>query len=148
VRDYAVAKGDPGRREMLTVNAFDPASGDEIEVFISYERLRTLGTRSQGQVKEAAYILPQVLQAPAVVFEGFRREEDEDRRGVGWRCYCGVPDSSYTADGEKRPPRKGQVFLLVVNDEHVAYNWRWEQADADNPELPQNSGDRFKERLE
>ena len=88
-------------------------------------------------------------QAPAdaPLPAGLGSEADEDKRGVGWRCYCGLPDRSYAADGEKCPPRRGQVYLVFINEERVAYNRRWEPADADNPGLPPDHANRFKRRL-
>lgn len=40
-----------------------------------------------------------------------------------------------------------QVYLVFVNDEGVAYTWRWEKADPDDLNLPQNHPQRFKKRL-
>jgi hypothetical protein len=44
-------------------------------------------------------------------------------------------------------PYPGQVYLVFLNDEKVAYNWRWEKADPDQPGLPMDHEDRFKQRL-
>ena len=93
------------RREKLAIKAFDPITGGEMVVYISQDRLLVIGKRSQGQTLEAAYLVPQTLQCHGPVFEGLCSEEDEDRRGVGWRCYCSLPDRSYTQDGERRSPR-------------------------------------------
>jgi hypothetical protein len=146
--DNAVADEASSRRERLTIKAFDPVTGGEIEVYISYERLMAIGKRSKGQVMEVAEVVPQALQYPAAVFDGLTTDTDEDQRGVGWRCYCVRPDRSYAPDGTKSGPRRGQVYLVFVNEDRVAYNWRWEAADRDNPELPQDYLKRFKRRLQ
>jgi hypothetical protein len=138
---------DESRRTYLKLKARRPEGG-ECEVQISYERMQAVGRRSMGQAKEAAYLVPLVLQSPTAVFEGLRRDEDEDRGGYGWRCYCGVPDRAYRIDGTQRPPYPGQVYLVFVNDEGVAYNWRWENADTTDPDLPENHSVRFQHRLE
>lgn len=91
--------------------------------------------------------VPMILQHPSAVFEGLRRDEDEDRTGYGWRCYCGIPDHAYGRDGAAIPPYRGMVYLVFVNDEGVAYNWRWEQAAPDEPRLPIDHQDRFRKRL-
>lgn len=80
-------------------------------------------------------------------FEGIRSDEDEDRWGYGWRCYCGIPEQSFRTDGSAARPYTGQVYLVFVNDEKVAYNWRWETADLENPRLPVDHETRFKQRL-
>jgi hypothetical protein len=134
------------RRQYLTLNAVEP-SGSPCEILISFDRMQAVARRSMGHAKECGILVPQVLQNPTAIFEGLRWDEDEDRRGVGWRCYCGVPAQAFNADGTTRPAYRGQVYLVFVNDENVAYNWRWEKADPDSPTLPVNYLQRFKERL-
>lgn len=138
---------DESRRQYLTLDAVNPTDGSNQTVQISYQRMQALGRRSMGHTKECACIVPMILQKPSAIFEGLRRDEDDDRWGCGWRCYCGVPDTAYTTDGTQRPPYQGQVYLVFINDEHVAYNWRWEKADPDNPCLPVDHEKRFKRRL-
>jgi len=135
------------RREGSRLEAFDPKTKGNTEVFVSQERMQAVATRSLGQAKECGYLMPQILLSPTAVFEGLKEDDDEDRRGVGWRCYCGVPDKAYHPDGSQRPPYPGQVFLVFVNEDRVAYNWRWEKADPENLELPQNHAQRFRRRL-
>lgn len=109
--------------------------------------MQTVARRSLGHAKECGYIVPMILQKPTAIFEGLRRDEDEDPRGVGWRCYCGIPEYSYRPDGTSGRPYPNQVYLVFVNDEGVAYNWRWEKADANDPKLPQDHDTRFKQRV-
>ena len=135
------------RRKYLKLEAVNPADGTKTEVLVSYDRMQAVGRRSMGHAKECGYLVPKILQAPTAIFEGLREDEDEDRRGVGWRCYCGIPDRAYHSDGTERPPYPGQVYLVFVNEDRVAYNWRWEKADADDPKLPVNHDTRFKTRL-
>jgi hypothetical protein len=117
------------------------------DILVSFDRMQTVGRRSVGHAKECGYIVPAILQKPTAVFEGLRRDEDEDRHGVGWRCYCGIPEHAYHSDGTPRSPYPGQVYLVFVNEDGVAYNWRWEKADPDDPKLPENHEERFKKRL-
>jgi hypothetical protein len=138
---------DSSRRQYITIAAVDPVARTSCEVMVSYDRMQTVGRRSLGQAKECAYIVPAVLQHPAGVFEGLRWDEDEAPRGVGWRCYCGIPEYAYLRDGTAVRPFPGQVYLVFVNDERVAYNWRWEKADPDQPQFPINHKERFKKQL-
>lgn len=135
------------RRDYLTIQAFNPVDGTTCEVLISFDRMQTVGRRSLGHAKECGYIVPAILQKPPAIFEGLRRDEDEDPRGVGWRCYCGIPERSFQRDGTAAAPYPNQVYLVFVNEEGVAYNWRWEKADPDNPALPTDYQTRFKKRL-
>jgi hypothetical protein len=79
------------RRDRLCIEAFDPGTTQTCIVQISQGRLLTIAKWGAWAVKEAAELVPFVLQHPASVFQGLRRDEDEDRRGAGWRCYCGRP---------------------------------------------------------
>lgn len=136
-----------GRRDYLSVKAINPDDGKETEVLISYDRMQAVGRRSMGHAKECGFTVPEILQKPRAIFEGLRRDEDEPPRGVGWRCYCGVPSQSFRQDGTAGRAYPNQVYLVFVNDEGVAYNWRWEKADADDLSVPQNHETRFKKRL-
>ena len=136
------------RREGSTLQAFNPADHTcSARVQISYNRMQTVAKRSMTHAQELAYIVPMILQRPTAIFEGLRQDDDEDRAGYGWRCYCGQPDRSYRADGREAPPYPEQVYLVFINDDGVAYNWRWEQADPDDPRLPRGHGQRFRSRL-
>lgn len=109
--------------------ALEPSDGTlSCEVLISFERMQAVGRRSLGHAKECGIIVPMILQKPSSIFEGLRRDEDEDRWGYGWRCYCGIPTESFRTDGTPARPYAGQVYLVFVNDEKIAYNWRWEKA--------------------
>ena len=142
-----MAKPDESRRQRITLQAVNPADGKACAVQISFQRMQAVATRSLGHAKECGIIVPHILQHPSAIFEGLRRDEDEDHGGFGWRCYCGIPVQSFRADGTDANPYPNQVYLVFVNDEGVAYNWRWERADPDNPKLPAGHADRFKKRL-
>ena len=142
-----MADKEDSRRRYLTLQAVDPVDGRKCEVLISYDRMQTVARRSMAHAKECGIIVPMILQQPTAVFEGLRQDKDEDRLGFGWRCYCGVPEHAYHTDGAERSPYPGQVYLVFVNDEQVAYNWRWEKADPNDPKLPADHGDRFQKRL-
>jgi hypothetical protein len=136
------------RRQYITLQAIEPKDGTlSCEIQISFDRMQAVGRRSMGHAKECGIILPMILQKPTAIFEGIRSDEDEDRWGYGWRCYCGIPEQSFRQDGTSARPYAGQVYLVFVNDERVAYNWRWEKADPDNPRLPIDHEARFKQRL-
>lgn len=126
----------------------NPISGKlDVPIQISHGRLQAVGKRSRGQGLEAAYVLPEVLQSPAGIFEGLCWDRDEDTRGEGWRCYAGFPTCSYLADGRKQGPWQGEIFLVFINKEAVAYNWRWEKTNPHEPTMPEGHLERFKKRL-
>ncbi|MFO0970541.1 MAG: hypothetical protein U0793_33775 [Gemmataceae bacterium] len=135
---------EESRRDRLCIEAFDPDSGGTCIAQISQPRLLTVAKWGPWAVREASEVVPFVLQHPSAVFEGLRRDEDEDPRGTGWRCYCGHPTKKFRKDGSEVNPDPGQVFLVFVNDEKVAYNWRWEPIDLDEPDFPKGHEQRYK----
>lgn len=143
-----MARERESRREWITLDARDPSNDESpCQVQISFDRMQAVGRRSMGHAKECGLIVPQILQNPTAIFEGLCQDEDEDERGVGWRCYCGIPEKAYRSDGSDRPPYPAQVYLVFVNDEGIAYNWRWEKADPADLHLPINHSIRFQQRL-
>ena len=81
-----MAERKASRREYLILQALNPGTGElTAQVQISYDRMHTVGRRSLGHAKECGYLVPAILQRPTAVFEGLRRDEDEDPRGAGWR---------------------------------------------------------------
>ena len=135
------------RRSYLEIEAVDPSHGRRTTVIISHDRLQAVARRGTAHMHEAAYIVPEILQRPQAVFEALCEDMDEDRRGVGWRCYCGIPSRAFSRDGSERPTYPGSVYLVFVNADRVAYNWRWEKADENAPDLPIGYETRFKRRL-
>src|SRR5688500_7928270 len=116
----------PTRREPLAFEAVDGDTGRLVPVQLSYDKLRSLKTAGAGRLYEARDVVREALRAPVAIFEGLTRDADEDRRGVGWRCYVARPGIAYDADGRPTKPLPHTVFLVFVNHENVAYNWRWE----------------------
>ena len=137
----------PTRRQFLMIDAIDPNNGRLFTVQMSHDRLVNVAGRGKKNAMEAKFLVPYVLRKPTSIFEGLKEEEDDDPRGVGWRCYCGVPTCSYTQDGNEALPYLGKVYLVFVNHDGIVYNWRWEESDGFNPDLPINYDSRFRERL-
>jgi hypothetical protein len=73
---------EDSRRKYITLLAVEPKDGTlSCEVLVSFDRMQAVGRRSLGQAKECGYIVPTVLKKPSAIFEGLRRDEDEDRWG-------------------------------------------------------------------
>ena len=70
-------------------------------------------------------------------FQGIRWEKDEDKDRPGWRCYCAKPTYMYDQRGDKVKSDPQRVFLVFIDEEGVAYNWRWDWADANDSETPE-----------
>jgi hypothetical protein len=129
------------------VPAIDPITGQAVSVSFSHDKLMALTARSRGQVMEAARVVPAILLKPLGIFEGLCRDADEPYHGVGWRCYSGQPTVAYKEDGTACDPWDGEVFLVFVNDERVAYEWYWTKGDPNRPGWPTGHEGRFKKNL-
>jgi hypothetical protein len=145
--EQAMSKDNAPRRAGQTFEAIAPGDGKRCEVRVTTEKIQSLVKRGMGAIKEAGVIVPFILLHPTAIFEGLCREEDEDKRGVVWLCYCGIPTCDFTPEGREVNARVGRVFLVFVNDECVAYNWRWERADSENSRLPLDVENRFRRQL-
>jgi hypothetical protein len=141
------AKKTQTRREGLEISAIDPISGKMLSVIVSYDRLHFIKKQGRGAIMHAGNTVPYILQHPTAIFEGLCFDEDEDMRGVGWRCFCGIPEYDYSVSGEELPSRPNRVFLVFVNIERIAYNWSWVKCDENDKKLPTNYEIRFKKRL-
>jgi hypothetical protein len=130
------------------LDSIRPTDGKlEAKVQVSHARMQAVARRGMGQTKECGLIVPWILKNPTAIFEGVRRDDDDDDWGDGWLCYCGIPEQSFDVAGTPGPPYRFRVYVVFVNHENVAYNWRWEESDPDDVKLPLNFQDRFKKRL-
>ena len=134
----------PGR---VTLRAVEPGTGQQTEVLISHRRMHAVARRGLGHAKECGFLVPHTLQNPTAIFEGIRKDDDEDQRVPGWHCYCSKPPYSFNEDGEQKSPYAKQVFLVFVNQDKVAYNWRWAKADELDDALPEDYEERFARRV-
>lgn len=140
------------RRHFGVQPAVDPTSGRlELEVYFTHLRAEAVRSRGAWAIMEMAYLVPEILTQPSAIFEGIRADGDDDAATDGWLCYCGTPTRCYRCnpDGSARESAAypGQVFLVFVNRERVAYNWRWEKADSFDGSLPQSWTERFVRRV-
>ena len=120
----------------------DPHDGTRWDIRVSNKRMDLIVKRSVGQAEELAHVMPQVLQCPDAIFQGLREEGEDD-----WLCYCGTPDCAYTKEGAQTPGRPGQVYLVFVNADRVAYRSWWEKWDDDNHKNPCNYETRFRKQV-
>lgn len=144
-----MGRNNKTKREYLSLDAIDPVDGKKVNVILSYRRLHYLArTGSQGRICEAQYLVPETLLYPMAIFEGLRWDSDENESDKpGGRCYCRIPDYAFRQDGSEKQPEQGEVFLVFVNSDRVAYTWRWEKSDPNDQKAPKEYTDRFRRRV-
>jgi hypothetical protein len=124
-------------RDYIPLMAQSPFKGkEEIEVRISrkmMEHLEKYGPRRKFYDSQS---LLDVLEHPAVIFEGLCRSPFE--KGF---CYSCVPPYRWLDDQEKMPLPPRKVFLAYVvrlEDNNFVLDWNWRQADRLKPSYPKN----------
>jgi hypothetical protein len=141
------ANRPPAPSDRLPLKALNPAGGT-FEVYVTRKRAEWAARGGKGALLEIQHTVAAVLADPDHVYEGIRWEEDEDRDKAdkvdSWLCYCGSPDSYYKPNNTTpRPSSPDHVFLIFVNHDRVAYNWRWERADGVDDGCPNGHVTRF-----
>ncbi len=145
--NHTCMPGFADSKHYLTIKAQSPNGDSTWDVYISYERLGFIARQSKGAVMEAAHIVPEILARPSAIFEGLRRDEDEDKYGNGAMCYCGIPTVAYDKNGSPTQPWHDEVFMVFLNAECVAYNWYWHQCDCDLNNYPDGHVERFRRKI-
>lgn len=126
--------------------AVNPKDGRKLEISFSQHRLEWIHGQGLGAMEEMARVVTWVLAYPKKIYEGILRDEDEDRSSdsEGWLCYSASPKATYHWKSGQQIERPGRVLLVFVNSDLVAYTWRWEPEDAENPGTPADRENRFR----
>lgn len=123
--------------------AIDPFTGKKWDIRISHERRDIVVKRGAGHARELAYCVTETLESPKRIYQGIREEDERE-----WLCYCGKPEYRYHGvSGDQRVADAYEVFLVFVNADRVAYNWRWEKCDEEDALSPMDSESRFEKRV-
>lgn len=80
----------------------------------------------------------EVAQDPVAVFQDWKRPEHED--GL---CYVGRPSHDFRGVEIETPPPPNMVFLVYTKPSGKITDWRWEKADPNNPDFPEDYQTRF-----
>ena len=129
-----------------TLQARDPDNlTGWIDVRISIERAEEIKRRGPDHLTDMALFVPRAVEEPFAMYRGIRRGQ-----GIldDWLCYVCAPEQMIT--GKMQPPKPvdpGDLFLVWVNGERIAYLWRWEKPDPAKPGYPRDADLRFNERI-
>lgn len=129
----------PKKWTLEALDPHDPTGVGTREVWIDQAHLESL---TRGNLAPRFYrvlLVPEIVRNPAVVFEGWERAGHEDDL-----CYAGIPSTDFRTDTIQVPPPPGKTFLVFVTRRGRVTKWRWEDADPDQPEYPENWRTRFR----
>lgn len=133
------------RTGYASVDAICPFDGGKWNVLVSPQRIAFINKIGGAFRYESRLIVPAVLKKPAAIFEGVRRDEDENKGSdvLGWLAYLGYCECGYGDDGAATEP-PGDPYLVFVDEERVAYNWRFDEDDLLTPDVFEH---RFRKKL-
>ncbi|MDQ3622639.1 MAG: hypothetical protein M3463_09145 [Verrucomicrobiota bacterium] len=129
-------------RGYLTVTGLHPSGTGTATFKIPSSAVEHFQRHGPGHKFFDALLIADVVKAPAAIFKGLKREEQE-----GGICYAGIPPRRYQDHHITVPPRPGMTFAVFMNANKVIFEWRWEKADPGKPEYPINSSERFEKVL-
>ena len=89
---------------------FDPESGDRKRLRMELQRLHWLQTRAAPWITYSAPLVKMVLGAPNLIYEGLRREDQEEGR-----VYIGFPAHRYDNENRRLPARDTEAFCAERN---------------------------------
>lgn len=129
------------RRGYVAIEAVNPDTGKLWNVLVSPKRAAFIIRVGGAFAYESALLVPAVLKEPMRIYEGIRRDTDESRESdaCGKYCYLAFPGHGYDDSGQQRPDSR--PFLVFVDEDRVAYNWRFDNDDL----LPDSFEHRFRE---
>ena len=142
--------GDELRRDGIEFPTFDPKTGQTFMSRMRFARLKYLATKSKGFVMEGVELVKQILASPGAVFEGLKREKDEEfcpDGAAGWRCYCGIPTHKYLPSGATAACPPNQMLMVFISDDSVVYFHCWGVSDPQHQEIPFDRKDRFVKQI-
>ena len=133
----------------LRYTAFHP-SKEQFTVRVTPRKLLQWASLGEWRLRELEVSVSEILEQPAAIFEGLRKEEDDHKGpdGAGWWCYAGIPSTRFVDyGGGARKPADNEVFLVFVTDRDVAYNIRWEKVELNQEWLRADHPERFQRRI-
>ena len=99
---------------------FDPESGDRKLLRMDLGRLNWLRKWAAPWITYSAPLVKAVLASPALVYEGLRREDQEEGR-----VYIGFPRHRYDNENRRLPVRRAEMFCVFHTPGGIVFEWRW-----------------------
>jgi hypothetical protein len=126
-------------RGYVSVRGKNPFGNEEIEVFLSKEKVDNLERYGPEWKFKAAFSIPDLLQNPCVIFKGLKRENFEEAY-----CYSGVPTLWLQQIDPKIeiPFPPGRIFAVYVgknpDQRLVILDWEKRKEDPQHRGYPEN----------
>jgi hypothetical protein len=135
-------------RDSVAIDSVDPRTGKPWQLFIRMKTVEKTGKKEmRGLALELGRTVPEAVQKFTAVFRGMTDYDGEDG-DEDWLIYVAIPSTAYDYQTGGTRRRKGEVFLVFVDDDREIRRWRWTDADPNDQRLPvDHDTGRFRERL-
>jgi len=112
-------------------------------VFLAVPKAKAIAKMGDWRVRELAYTVPEALTDYQTAFEWKR---DGKVRGI---CFVHRAERRFVGkSAAEAPVQTNRIFVAFVTERWILHEWRWEEADPDDPSIPADHGqDRFGEKL-
>jgi hypothetical protein len=120
-------------------DAMDPATlqNDRV-VYITERRASEMERRGDLAVVEMYAFVGLTLGRPVHIYQGIRERDDD------WTCYVSAPEPRFMGKMLPLMPEiPGDLFLVFVNGNGIAYSWRWERPGSPESDQPAEAEARF-----
>jgi hypothetical protein len=125
----------------VSLDGLDPSGSGTREFWIEKDLLEFFYKQGWMHKYKAAISVKEILERPAVIFEGLQREGQEEAL-----CYAGIASCRFSNQGHQLPPPPKMTFVVSVRKDDVIFRWDWEPAD-DNLTYPRDYLTRFGRQL-
>jgi hypothetical protein len=129
------------RPNCVSLEGLDPSGSGTREFWIEKDLLQFFYKKDWMDKFKSAELVKEVLENPAVIFEGLNREGQEEAL-----CYAGLASCRFSRSGNRLPPPTDMTFAAYIREDDVIFRWDWEPADK-NLTYPLNYGIRFGRQL-
>jgi hypothetical protein len=121
--------------EIEALNPYDESGCSTITLRL--RRSHVLGAAEKGLAARFARVklIPDAVKNPIMVLEGWKRD-GYDKALI----FVAKPVRDFRSPEIETPPPPGMLFLVFATPEtYIISDWRWERADAEDPDVPEES---------
>ena len=132
----------PSKPGFFVESGLHPAGKGQLDFSILQSQVRHYMRYGPAHKFFDSLLIPGVLSNPAAIFQGLKRENMED--GL---CYVAIPPVRYINARVTAPPHPGKTFAVFADAKFEVFDWRWENTDSNDKNLPMDYQTRFSKKV-
>ena len=102
------------RHNCVSLLGLDPSGQGQREFWIEKDLLQFFYKKGWMDKYKGVLSAKEVLERPAVVFQGLQREGQEEAL-----CYAGLASCRFSQDGHQLPRPPGKTFVVYIRSDDV-----------------------------